>query len=163
MSIGWPPPGVRQRIIELKDLRDLIARLPEGDDALVHLSRYLVVRSAGLIEAVRDDVADQHCRIVGPTRPHKRVSAGLRNGQGVRPSQLIDFMLTFDRDWASQLLDWFEEDDGERKNKIGALVAARKKIAHGDGQSVSSGQALAWADASMEVANWLVGIFDPAN
>lgn len=161
MSIGWPPPGVRQRIIELKELRDLITRLPEGDEALVHLSRYLVVRSAGLVEAVRDDVADQHCRVVGPMRPYKRVSAGLRNGQGARPSQLIEFVQTFDVDWASQLGDWLEEDDSERKNRIGALVAARKKIAHGDGQSVSSGQALSWADTSMEVANWLVRIFDP--
>ncbi|XPP27884.1 MAG: HEPN domain-containing protein [Leucobacter sp.] len=158
---AWPPVGVTQRMIELKELQDLVRSTSGGEDYASHLDRYLVVRSAGLIEAVRDDVADQHSRMIGTARLHKRIADGLRNGLGVRPNQLIDFVRTFDQQWSEELEGWLAADDGNRKNQLGALVAARKKIAHGDGAGVSSRQALSWADIALETSKWLVARFDP--
>jgi hypothetical protein len=159
--VTWPPVGVTQRILELKQLVGVVRQCSGEEDYASHLVRYLAVRSAGLIEAVRDDVADQHCRAMSPPRTHRRVTSGLRTGLGARPEQLISFVQSFDVEWAQQLREWLEANEGERKNRIAALVGARKKIAHGDGASVQARQALDWSEAALEVADWLVAVFDP--
>lgn len=161
MNTTWPPPGVTQRILHLKELQSLVRSCSGKESYAPHLNRYLVVRSAGLVEAVRDDVADQYCKAVSSPRAHRRVTQGLRGGTGVRPKQLIDFVKTFDIDWSSDLESWLEDEEHDRKNRLGALVASRKKIAHGDGASTSASQALQWADTALETANWFISKFDP--
>lgn len=158
----WPPVGVTQRILDHKGLAAVVRDVDERDDAAPHLARYLVVRSAGLVEAVRDDVADEHCRIVGPARPHRRVASGLRSGQGAAPGQLVAFVRTFDVIWGDELELWLAEDDSLRADQLGSLVGMRKKIAHGDGERVNTGASLRWAGHAVDVANWLVARFDPA-
>ena len=157
---AWPPVGVTQRILELKELQSLV-RSSGLDESASHLSRCLAVRSAGPIEAVRDDVADQYSRTIGPTRLHRRITGGLRNGLGARPNQLVDFVKSFDQQWSDELEEWFAEDDGGRSNQLGALIVARTKIAHGDGAGVSTSQALSWSDCALDVSSWLVTRFDP--
>lgn len=139
----------------------MVGRLSGAEDYATHLARYLTVRSAGLIEAVRDDVADQHCRAVAPQRPHRRVATGLRTGLGARPDQLVSFVQSFDVAWAEELAEWMDEDESKRKNLVSGLVGARKKIAHGDGAGVSVRQAIEWAEISIDLAKWLVKRFDP--
>lgn len=139
----------------------MVRRLSGAEDYANHLARYLAIRSAGLIEAIRDDVADQHCRAVAPARPHRRVASGLRTGLGARPDQLVSFVQSFDVQWAEELSEWLDEDESERKNLVSGLVGARKKIAHGDGAGVSIRQAIEWAEVAIDLANWLVQKFDP--
>lgn len=160
-SVTWPPAGVTQRILELKDLLAVVRRLSGAEEYANHLARYLTVRSAGLIEAVRDDVADQHCRAVAPARPHRRVASGLRTGLGARPEQLVSFVQSFDVMWAEELSIWLDENESERKNLVSGLVGARRKIAHGDGAGVSLRQAIEWAETAIDLAKWLVMRFDP--
>lgn len=159
--MAWPPVSVSQRIMELKQLRDLVTILSGREEHATHLNRYLVVRSAGLVEAVRDDVADQYSRAVGSNRLHRRIVGGLRSGLGARPKQLVDFVKTFDPAWAEDLEKWLKEDDSLRSNALGALVQARTKIAHGDGASVGIGQVLNWSENALSIANWLITRFDP--
>lgn len=159
---AWPPVGVTQRVLNHKSLIQLVRESDDSADHLPHLARYLTVRSAGLIEAVRDDVADQHCQIVAPARPHSRVTSGLRHGLGVRPNQLIDFVRTFDVHWAEDLDSWLKENDSERFELLSNLVGARRKVAHGDGEQVRVAKALEWAENSIEVSQWLVVRFDPS-
>lgn len=158
--VPWPPVGVTQRRLELKELVSFV-KSKVSDDASHHLARYLAVRSAGVIEAVRDDVADEYCRSVGPARLHRRVSSGLRYGQGVRPNQLVEFMRTFDTDWADELDSWLKANDARRSNDLGALVTSRHRVAHGDGERVTTSKALTWAACAIEVMDWLVKRFDP--
>lgn len=159
--ISWPPVVTTQRLVELESLRDLVRNTPEQEDYASHLDRYLVVRSAGLVESVRDDVADEHTKLASSTRTHRRVRSGLRRGEGVAPDQLGKFLNSFEPSWATDLKEWLKEDDSDRSNRLGALVQARKKIAHGDGHSVNRGQALAWADTALETAAWLIAKLDP--
>lgn len=160
---GWPPASIRQRINNHQELEDMVRTLnAEMPDAVERaLTRYLVVRSAGLVEAVRDDATDLHCQRVGSPRLYRRVSSGLRSGQGVRPRQLVDYLATFDLDWRSELEQFLSEDDSRRSDDLGALVNSRKKIAHGDGDQVTSRNALQWSQTALEVAKWLVDRFDP--
>jgi hypothetical protein len=76
---------------------------------------------------------------------------------------LIEFVQSFHPEWAKELTDFLDDDSGlrNRRSDLGALVNARKKIAHGDGDSVRINDALRWATTADEVAGWLIKRFDP--
>lgn len=162
-SHGWPPASIRQRQIDHLALEQVVRQLPQTTPDLVERSlvRYLVVRSAGLLESVRDDAASLYCQRVGPARLHRRVASGLGGGLGVHPRQLLDFIGSFDGTWRDGLQLLLEEEDGRRSNDLGALVNARKKIAHGDGDQVTARKALQWSATATELAKWLIKCFDP--
>lgn len=160
-QVTWPPPGVTQRMLDLKSLADLVRAMRDDDDAAPHLARYLVVRSAGMIEAIRDDVADSYSKQVAHVRVHSRVVDALRKGQGVRPSQLVEFVTTFDANWGQELQDWLDGPGADQGVALASLVGARRKLAHGNAASLGMSSALKWADAAREVSNWLIARFDP--
>jgi hypothetical protein len=132
---------------------------PDVQGALV---RYLVVRSAGFVEASRDALAAGHAQEQSSPRVHARVKSGLSTGLGVRPAQLKDFLNTFDPDWATDFAGWSSGEDGRVSGDLGALVDARKKIAHGVGAKVGKEQALRWAATATKVVDWLTLRMDPS-
>lgn len=161
---NWPPATVRSRKQDLHDLTKMLQALdPKASELGVALARYTVVRAAGYVEAVRDDVADFFVSRVAVDLVSNRVRSGLRAGQGVRPQQLIDFVQSFHPEWATELTDFLDDDSAlrNRRSDLGALVSARKKIAHGDGDAVGPASALRWASTAEEVGSWLIKRFDP--
>lgn len=156
--------SLRTRLRDLTDTRELLSALPDGDPFLsACLARYLVVRSAGYLEAVRDDVADYYATVCSNAHVAKRIRRHLRTGTGVAPDQLVRFVQSFDSAWSEALEHLLDDDDQALRRSLGALVAARKKIAHGDGEAVSAGRAIRWAEAAETLGAWLVKRFDPAN
>lgn len=156
--------SIRQRRDDVQQLRDTLRKLRSADydDAdliSASLCRYLVVRSAGYLESVRDDLADEFVRSTSHPRVHNFVATGLRNGQGVSPKQLIGFVKKFDALWADELTKFLEQDESRLSNDLGALVAARKKIAHGSGDQVTESKAIRYADAALEIGRWLEQVF----
>ncbi|WP_156037182.1 hypothetical protein [Arthrobacter sp. UNC362MFTsu5.1] len=125
------------------------------------MARYLVVRAAGFIEAVRDDVADLFATEKASGEVARRIRVHLRGGQGVTPEQLLTFVNSFHPSWHGELDALLSCEDNLLRGRIGAMVAARKKIAHGDGENVTTSRALAWTEAAEEVVKWLVKRFDP--
>jgi hypothetical protein len=126
------------------------------------LVRYLTVRAVGYVEAVRGDLADLYAAASGNPRLHRRITHHLRGGQGVSPERLLTFVGSFDRAWRDSLALLLDADVQVLRNQLGAMVAARKKVAHGDGDQVTTGRALAWADAAMTIGQHLGVLFDPA-
>ena len=153
---------IRQRAIDLKEVQDCLRNLDvEQPDAVSRaLSRYLTVRSVGYLEAVRDDLADLYAAATGNARLHRRITHHLRTGLGVRPDQLLTFVGSFEGQWRDSLESLLDADDQVLRNQLGAMVAARKKIAHGDGEQVTAGRALGWADAAMSIGRHLSTLFD---
>lgn len=160
--MAWPPLGVTQRLIDLHSIQASI-RSYEGPDYVVEqcLARYLTVRSAGYLEAVRDDVSDRFSAAQASPRVVNRIREHLRTGQGVTPGQLLSFVGTFDPVWRIELEALLDQDDGKLRNSLGALVKARKLIAHGDGDQVTVGRALGWSGTAETVGKWLITRFDP--
>lgn len=160
---AWPPVGVRQRLIDLRSTRDALKNVDSSSDFFLEqcMARYLAVRSAGYIEAVRDDVADQFTAQKAAIEVVRRTQENLRTGEGVRPSQLEKFVKSFSPEWAAELSILFDQAD-ELKSGLGSLVAARKKIAHGDGERVTTSNALNWCDIAEQMGKWLVARFDPS-
>lgn len=156
--------ALRQRLIDLRDTENAV-RDSHGDTSDIvqrALARYLVVRSAGYLEAVRDDVADHFVQQKGSSEVVRRIRSHLRNGQGVTPGQLLDFTKSFDSEWAEELRMILEAQDNYLGSQLGALVAARKKIAHGDGDNVTASKALLWSATAQDIAKWLIRRFDPS-
>lgn len=152
-----------QRRVDLRDTIEALTTLPDSVSDTVHvaLSRYLVIRSAGYIEAVRDDVADIFTSQQSSPEITRRVQHNLRGGQGVRPSQLLEFVKSYSPVWYEELDSLFRENDNALKEALGALVSARKKIAHGDGEQVTMSKAIRWAESAQTVSKWLTDRFDP--
>lgn len=158
----WPPPGIRQRLIDLKAVQDALRKVDSSDYFLEQcVARYLTVRSAGYVEAVRDDVSDFFVSNQASPRVVNRVRDGLRKGLGVRPAQLETFVGTFDTLWKSELSELLDAEDGRLRTSLGALVKARKAIAHGDGESVTVSRAIGWSETAETVGKWLIVRFDP--
>lgn len=162
----WPPASVRSRITDLREvsttLQSLDLKTTPGP-LRVAMARYVTVRAAGFVEAVRDDVADFFVERIALDVITNRVRSGLRGGLGARPQQLIDFVGSFHRDWANELTQFLDDESGtNRRSELGALVNARKKIAHGDGDSVKTLDALRWAATAEEIGDWLIKRFDPS-
>lgn len=156
---------IRQRALDLKEVQTCLRDLDlEAPDAVSRaLARYLTVRSVGFVEAVRDDLADLYVSVTGHHRLHRRVVHHLRSGLGAAPEQLLTFVGSFDKDWRVALEAVLDADDQTLRNQLGAMVAARKKIAHGDGEQVTTGKALAWSDVALALGKELSKLFDPAS
>lgn len=153
---------IRQREIDLKEVQDCLRNLDvDAPDAVSRaLARYLTVRSVGYIEAVRDDLADLYAAVTGHHRLHRRIGYHLHSGLGATPEQLLTFVGSFDKDWRVAMEAVLDADDQALRNQLGAMVAARKKIAHGDGDQVTTGRALAWSDAALVLGKHLKSLFD---
>lgn len=154
---------IRQRELDLKEVQACLRNLDQNaPDAVSRaLARYLTVRSVGYVEAVRDDLADLYTSVIGHPRLHRRVVHHLRGGLGVTPEQLLSFVGSFDKDWRIALEAVLDADDQALRNQLGAMVAARKKIAHGDGDQVTSGKALGWSNVALKLGSQLKKLFDP--
>ena len=154
---------IRQRLIDLKEVEDCLRSFDGSHSDVIDraLARYLVVRAVGYVEAVRDDLADLYAASTGNARLHRRVAHHLRSGQGVAPEQLLTFLGSFDPTWRTTLEATLDADDGKLRSELGAMVAARKKVAHGDGEQVTSGRALAWSAAAREIVKHLTALLDP--
>lgn len=155
---------IRQRELDLKEVQACLRELDvDAPDAVSRaLARYLTVRAVGYIEAVRDDLADLYASVTGHHRLHRRVVHHLRSGLGAAPEQLLTFVGSFDKDWRAALEAVLDADDQTIRNQLGAMVAARKKIAHGDGDQVTAGKALGWADVALSLGRELSKLFDDA-
>lgn len=154
--------SIRQRELDLREVQACVRGLDvDAPDATARaLARYLTLRSVGYIEAVRDDLADLYAAVTGHPRLHRRIVHHLRNGLGTTPEQLLAFVGSFDGDWRSTLESVLDADDQVLRNHLGAMVAARKKIAHGDGDQVTAGRALAWSDTALTLGKVLGQLFD---
>lgn len=106
-------------------------------------------------------MADLYAATFGHARLHRRITHNLRTGQGTVPEQLLTFVGSFDPAWRASLASLLDADDQLLRSQLGAMVAARKKIAHGDGEQVTAGRAMVWADAAQTIGQHLSSLSDP--
>ncbi|NMM23998.1 MAG: hypothetical protein HHJ11_10945 [Phycicoccus sp.] len=157
--------SVYLRLAEVEKQRrdpEAIESIAVLDDLSLHLARYLVVRSAGFVEWIRDSNAREY--VGAHSRPEVATRAGhdLFKGQGVTSDQLKTFMGTFSSAWTAEIGECLAanfEKQGSLASEIGTLVKSRKSIAHGDGDVVSPSRALELCRASVAIATWIAEHF----
>ena len=72
----------------------------------------------------------------------------------LHPPSWRRFFASFRTEWADEFNVLLDCDDGTLRNHLGALVAARKKIARDDGESVTTLRTLQWPGAAESVGKW---------
>lgn len=175
---SWPTVRMQQRKGDLtalaEDLRNLSAtkkgnskgRKNRGDqlDAVSyvnHLSRYLIIRSAGYVEITRDDCIDQYTSVKSIPLIHSYVRSGLYTGYGVSPGQLSAFVQKFSPEWKQELENILVADDENLKRILGQLVSERKSVAHGGSTQVSQRKALDMYECAVILGDWFIKRYDP--
>src|SRR5664280_2774350 len=158
---GWPTVVMRQRKADLAGIAETLKTLPFDDPATLHLRRYLVVRCAGYLESTRDDCIRRYSQDKAAPAVASHVASFLGTGRGVRPQQLRDAIGTFSPSWAGDFDAFLAADDERRGSELGALVASRKRIAHGDGDGVTTRKALDWYGTALAIADWLILRYGP--
>lgn len=156
----WPTPLVLARGEDLKDTIGELANVKRGSGFIeACLARYLVVRAAGYVEATRDSAIDYFVSKNSHVAVANRVRQELKKGTGAQPDYLFKQLLAFDRTWADALKAFLATGDPKLSNELGALVAARKLIAHGEGERVDRDAALRWGTAALHVGGWFIDVF----
>lgn len=57
-----------------------------------------------------------------------------------KAERFVETARYFDREWASRLSDYLEEEDGVRKGAVNSIMSNRHRIAHGETSQISVGQ-----------------------
>lgn len=160
---GWPTAVMRQRRADLITIAKTLRQLSWDNGVVPHMSRYLVVRSAGYLESTRDDCIRRYCQDKAAPTVASHVASFLGTGRGVRPQQLRDSIASFSRSWADDFDAFSDGGDQKRRSELGALVLSRKKIAHGEGETVTMRRALGWSDTALEIADWMIQRYGPTS
>jgi hypothetical protein len=129
------------------------------DAIAVDLSRYLVVRSAGFLEEVRDEAAADFTHRSSSPKVLAYVRTTIGKGGGVSPGQLGTFMTNFDVDMGKSINDALNDGNGILSSRLGSLVKSRKQIAHGQGDNVNESRALVGCETAVTVADLVVQAF----
>lgn len=160
----WPTIEMRDRLSDLQTTATELKALKRGS-GLVELcvARYLVVRSAGYLETIRDDSAEHFVQATSHPFAVSKINGHLRRGLSAAPSDLATFVNSFNPIWATSLRTKMSEDENRLSEAIGSLVRTRKLIAHGQSDTVDRDRALLWSEAAEEVGSWFITTFDTAH
>jgi hypothetical protein len=129
------------------------------DGISVDLSRYLVVRSAGFLEEIRDEAAADFTHRASSAKVLAYVRTTIGKGGGVSPGQLETFMNNFDVAMGKSIKDALSANNNILSSRLGTLVKSRKQIAHGQGNNVNESRALVGCETAVTVADLVVQEF----
>lgn len=126
------------------------------------LSRYLLVRSAGFLEATRNEAALDYVRRKSSAKVHRHVRAGMGKGLGAMAGQLKGFMNGFDPSLGPRLSAFLTSGTPPLESEINAMVSSRKLLAHGLSDSTVAATALTRCEAAVDTADHIVRAFQVA-
>jgi len=157
----WPTIEMRDRLSDLQNTATELRALKPGSGLIeLCVARYLIIRSAGYLETIRDDSAEYFVQATSHPFAVNKINLHLRRGLSAAPNDLIDFTKSFSPTWSADLKAKMAKDEQRLSQAIGSLVKTRKLIAHGQSDSVNRGQALEWAKAAEELGAWFIDTFD---
>jgi len=162
-SEAWPS----QEILNLRKQFEAAIRLVEApsreqpDEVTRALSRFLVVRASGYLEAVVDECCRSLIRSKAAPNVASFASSWFGTGRNPSPGKLLELVGKFNGDWKESLCKEFDEDDEYLRRELDLLVSKRNRIAHGLGEGIGARKALEFASTVTQVTNWFVKTFDP--
>ncbi|MEV6644540.1 HEPN domain-containing protein [Amycolatopsis sp. NPDC051371] len=162
-STAWPSLVIVNHRKTLSAVEVLVQKpaSDQADEVGNALSRFLVVRACGYLEAVTEECCGAYTESKSSPKVALYARSWLGKGRNPWPSALIELVQRFDQDWASELSGFLAEDDDYRKRELSSMVDKRNRIAHGAGEGVTATKALTLTKVAVEVAQWFVTRFDP--
>ncbi len=125
------------------------------------LARFLVVRSCGYVEQTLIEVGRGYVRERSGGPAQSFALSWLERSPNPTPEALTTLTGRFDAVWSADLAEFLAADDQRLSREIAFLVDRRNRIAHGLNEGIGSRKALALKDVACELADWLIGRFNP--
>lgn len=160
---AWPNREIQNLRRQLESVVKLVEEPPRDqlDEVTGALSRFLVVRTAGYLEAV----VEECCKslINSKSAPTVASFAGSWFGTGRNPSptKLLELVQKFSKQWEDDLRRILDQDDEYLRRELDLMVAKRNRIAHGFGEGVGARKALDFVPCATAIAEWFISTFDP--
>ncbi len=159
----WPSVEIARLERSLKALVKLVDEQARSgsDDVVRELSRFLVIRSCGLVEQIAEECCRSYLRSKSDPRSSSFGQSWLGRGANPSPGNLVKLVSRFDPRWADDLNHLFDADDELLKRELVFLVDRRNKIAHGLSEGIGARKALDLADIALAVSGWFISTVNP--
>jgi len=157
----WPPRLVPQLSQDLKRLAgDLEDAQRSDSDAVVHLSKLLVIRSVGFLEQVAVETVRGY--LTGKTSgPPLSFSTSWLRGRNPTPDKLEELVSRFGETFSAKFADLLDQDDQLVRRELSFLVDQRNKIAHGLIRGISTRKALDLMSVAERTSDWFISNMNP--
>ena len=140
----------------LDSLLDRTHFASNGDiDLIGHWGRYLCVMAAGFLENSLQVLFSEYVRKHANDQVYGFAKNRLDNIFNPKAGRFVETAGYFDREWASRLSDYLEEDDGVRKGAVNSIMSNRHRIAHGETSQISVGQVRQYWRHCVQVVNFI--------
>jgi hypothetical protein len=156
-------PAIQQELDKIADLFGMADRIQKSAElplslamaAAGHLTQYICVRVAGLIEhAVREIFFAYALSRTGASPLAVFVSKSLERPGNLGPEPLCQLVGRFDSAWEVGLRTYMQ---GERWAAVDSVIKNRNKISHGESVSLGFAQMSDWYRRVVEVLDYIEG------
>lgn len=162
---AWPTIKVvrwQKSLDGLVRLVDEQARNQADDQVIKELSRFLVVRSCGLVEQVSEECCKEYLIKKSDIRSSSFAHSWFGRGANPSPGNLVSLVSKFDPEWGKDLQQFLDDDDELLKRQLDFLVTRRNKIAHGESEGVGVRKALDLSETAFKLTDWFIVTFNPS-
>ena len=140
----------------LDNLLDRTHFASNGDIELMgHWGRYLCVMAAGFLENSLQVLFSEYVHRRANDQVYRFAKNRLDNILNPKAERFVETARYFDREWASRLSDYLEEDDGVRKGAVNSIMSNRHRIAHGETSQISVGQVRQYWHQCVQVVDFI--------
>ncbi len=162
-SVRWPPPELRHLEQSLDELADSVEEHPEyrSVDEQIWLVRFLVIRSCGYLEQVVHHCAIGHLRASSHGTARSYSLSWLARSINPSVENIRNTLGRFDAHFVEEFDEMLAEGRGELANDLGALIAKRHAIAHGENEGLGTARALDLYVMSKQLADWIIRRLNP--
>lgn len=162
-SVRWPPRELKRLEKLLDELADSIDNRPKHrtDDEQIWLTRFLIIRSCGYLEQVMHQCVTGHLqeKSYGTSRSYSL--SWLSRSINPSAENIRTTLGRFDAGFVDEFDLMLREDGVALGDDLGALIAMRHKIAHGDNAGLGERRALNLYRVAKRVADWMIVRLNP--
>lgn len=148
----------RDLIRELNRLRALINQTglaTEDIELQGHWGRYLCVVAAGFVENGLQTIYSEYA-VNSASGPVARfVNSRLETVYNPNAQRFIDLAGSFNATWREELEEYFQRDDGSRKEALDSIMNNRNQIAHGKSVGITVHRVREYIERCVEVLEFV--------
>ena len=127
----------------------------EDEEQRALLSKFLCVRASGFVESSVRNLVSEFTNGTSPAQIQSYVNKEIKYVTNLKFSKLVEVLNDFDPNWAAQFQASVSD---EQKAALNAVVSNRNNIAHGENDTISYLQMVAYYQGIKEVVRILKGI-----
>lgn len=147
---------------QLQTLNDLLSRTHIASlgniDLMGHWGRYLCVMTAGFLENALQILFSEYVQRHASPKVYLFAKDRLDRISNPKAGRFVETARYFDRNWAYNLDEYLNENDGVRKDAVDSIMNNRNMIVHGQTSQISVDQIRKYLPHCVQVVNFIENI-----